>query len=67
MNKRLFTLVFVRDPTNRKVLLGFKKRGFGKFKWNGLGGKANSNETLVEAAKRLVKKCMDLKIKFFSI
>lgn len=35
-----------------KVLLGFKKRGFGVNKWNGFGGKVNPNESICEAAVR---------------
>jgi len=37
---------------NNKILLGMKKRGFGAGKWNGFGGKINSNETTEEAAIR---------------
>lgn len=53
MIRRLYSLVFIRDTKNRRVLLGFKKRGFGKFKWNGLGGKVHSDESIVDGAKRL--------------
>lgn len=35
-----------------KVLLGMKKRGFGVGWWNGIGGKAEDNESIEEAAKR---------------
>jgi mutator protein MutT len=31
-----------------KILLGLKKRGFGKGRWNGHGGKVKENETLEE-------------------
>jgi 8-oxo-dGTP diphosphatase / 2-hydroxy-dATP diphosphatase len=34
------------------VLLGLKKKGFGKGKWNGFGGKVEKNETILEAAIR---------------
>lgn len=54
MIRRLYTLVFVRDVANKKILLGYKKRGFGMNKWNGLGGKVESNETIEEGAIRLV-------------
>ena len=37
-----------------KILLGHKKRGFGKGYWNGFGGKVKANETLHEAAIREV-------------
>ncbi|KAF8067738.1 NUDIX hydrolase domain-like protein [Lyophyllum atratum] len=35
-----------------KVLLGYKKRGFGKHKFNGFGGKVEDGETSREAALR---------------
>lgn len=35
-----------------KVLLGMKKRGFGKGRWNGFGGKVKADETIEEAVKR---------------
>lgn len=39
---------------NDKILLGFKKRGFGMNKWNTFGGKLDKGETYEEAAKREV-------------
>lgn len=54
IKRRLLTLVFVRDVLQKKVLLGFKKRGFGMNKWNGLGGKVEPNETIVQSAIRFV-------------
>ena len=47
--KKLFTLVLIRDSD--RILLGLKKRGFGKGRWNGFGGKV---ETILQAAHRLV-------------
>lgn len=48
--KKLLTLTIIyQDP---KVLLGMKKRGFGKGRWNGFGGKVTDGETIEEAAKR---------------
>jgi len=38
--------------TEKKILLGMKKRGFGKDKLNGFGGKINPEETIEEAACR---------------
>lgn len=35
-----------------KTLLALKKRGFGKGKWNGVGGKVDEGEFLETAAKR---------------
>lgn len=55
MIRRLYTLVFVRDLQNKKILLGYKKRGFGKDKWNGLGGKVEPNETIFDGARRSFK------------
>ncbi|KAJ3570457.1 hypothetical protein NP233_g4391 [Leucocoprinus birnbaumii] len=37
---------------NNKILLGYKKRGFGQGKYNGFGGKVEPNETSLEAAMR---------------
>ncbi len=44
------TLILVINENN--VLLGMKKRGFGKGKWNGFGGKLKDGETLEQAAVR---------------
>ena len=43
--------MLIRDG---KILLGLKKRGFGKGKYNGFGGKLEVNETVKQAAKREV-------------
>lgn len=66
--RKVYTLIFVRDVANKKILLGLKKRGFGMNKWNGLGGKVEANETILEGAIRfdlriLVKVCQ-IKIQF---
>lgn len=37
---------------DKEVLLAMKKRGFGQGKWNGVGGKLNSDESIEEAAVR---------------
>jgi 8-oxo-dGTP diphosphatase/2-hydroxy-dATP diphosphatase len=34
------------------LLLGMKRRGFGIDKWNGFGGKVESDETIEDAARR---------------
>ncbi|KAJ1648182.1 hypothetical protein LPJ64_000542 [Coemansia asiatica] len=52
MPHRLFTLVFPIDPVNNCVLLGMKKRGFGKDKYNGFGGKVEPNESIESGAIR---------------
>ncbi|XP_076764059.1 oxidized purine nucleoside triphosphate hydrolase [Xylocopa sonorina] len=51
MSKRkIFSLVFVRKTT--EILLGLKKRGFGKDKWNGFGGKVEPGESILQGAMR---------------
>ena len=49
---RQCTLVFLNKPNEQKILLAMKKQGFGVGKWNGVGGKLNSDETVKEAAIR---------------
>jgi len=44
------TLCFL--VTEGKILLGMKKRGFGKDKYNGFGGKINDDEDVEDAAIR---------------
>eukprot|EP00056_Hartaetosiga_gracilis_P017259 m.6783 g.6783 ORF g.6783 m.6783 type:complete len:151 (-) comp5533_c0_seq1:454-906(-) len=47
------TLVFAfADEDRKRILLGMKKRGFGKGKFNGFGGKLEKGETVEEAAVR---------------
>ncbi|CAG5122027.1 unnamed protein product [Candidula unifasciata] len=54
--KKILTLVFVREAG--KILLGFKKRGFGAGLWNGFGGKVEEGETILQGAKReLLEEC----------
>lgn len=48
--RKLYTIIFIREEN--KILLGFKKRGFGVNKWNGFGGKVESNELIIDAAVR---------------
>ncbi len=60
--KKVLTLLLlvqsrVEDPSQGRILLGMKKRGFGEGKWNGFGGKVNLidgryQETIEEAAMR---------------
>lgn len=56
LKTKLLTLLFVRraNPTTnvKEVLLGMKKRGFGQGKWNGFGGKVETDETIKAAALR---------------
>lgn len=52
------TLCFLIDNDSKKVLLGMKKRGFGKNWYNGFGGKINDGETIEAAAVReLYEEC----------
>jgi len=46
------TLLFLYKHKEKKILLGMKKRSFGKGKWNGVGGKLNEGETIKEALMR---------------
>ncbi len=50
MSKLITTLCIVHKDS--KILLGMKKRGFGKGRWNGFGGKVKEDETIEEAAAR---------------
>ena len=54
---KLLSLVFVTSKTH--VLLGKKKRGFGKDKFNGFGGKMQSNDKSIEdcAVRELYEEC----------
>lgn len=47
---KLLTLVLIREPS--QILLGLKKYGFGRGKWNGFGGKVEQGETILDGAKR---------------
>ncbi|KAL2644834.1 hypothetical protein R1flu_012421 [Riccia fluitans] len=48
--RKLLTLVIIHHEG--KVLLGMKKRGFGKGYYNGFGGKVEKGESIEEAAAR---------------
>ncbi|KAF8512056.1 NUDIX hydrolase domain-like protein [Gautieria morchelliformis] len=52
---KLFTNVFVWNEKTGKVLLGFKKRGFGMGLYNGFGGKVEPGESSAGAAVRELK------------
>ncbi len=51
--KELTLLFLLRGD---QVLLAMKKRGFGEGKWNGVGGKLESNETIEQA---LIRECQE--------
>ena len=48
--RKVYTLTVIRDKG--KLLLGYKKRGFGTGKINGFGGKVEQGETIMAAAIR---------------
>ena len=50
VTNKVLTLAFVREST--RILLGYKKTGFGNGRWNGFGGKVEKGETIEHAAKR---------------
>ncbi|KZT28065.1 hypothetical protein NEOLEDRAFT_1087660 [Neolentinus lepideus HHB14362 ss-1] len=50
--RKYFTNAFIVQHDNKRILLGLKKRGFGKDKYNGFGGKVEDGETSAEAAVR---------------
>lgn len=52
------TLVFLIKKNKGKITdicLAMKKRGFGAGRWNGVGGKLEKGETIIEATKREAK------------
>lgn len=51
-DKKLLTVCFLHQPP--RLLLGMKKRGFGKGRWNGFGGKVKAGESVEDAARREV-------------
>lgn len=51
--KRVLTLCIIHNETY--VLLGMKKVGFGRGRWNGFGGKVEEGESIEAAAARELK------------
>ncbi|KAF9124428.1 Nudix (Nucleoside diphosphate linked moiety X)-type motif 1 [Mortierella sp. 14UC] len=62
-SKKVLTLVLVIDKAEQKVLLGYKKRGFGAHLWNGFGGKVEPGETTREGALRELEEEAGITIK----
>ncbi|KAJ1920710.1 hypothetical protein H4219_001109 [Mycoemilia scoparia] len=60
---KLYTLVYVLNKDKTKILLGLKKRGFGKGRWNGFGGKVEKGETIEQGALRELKEESNLDAK----
>ncbi len=56
-------LLFLRKPKENRILLAMKKRGFGAGKWNGVGGKLDNGETVMEAMIREAEEEIGVKIK----
>jgi 8-oxo-dGTP pyrophosphatase MutT (NUDIX family) len=59
------TLVFLvrkEDGAINSICLAMKKRGFGKGRWNGVGGKVEEGESIEGAAKREAKEeiCVEI-------
>lgn len=52
------TLIFL--VRQNEILLAMKKRGFGANRWNGVGGKVESGESIEEAARRECKEEIDV-------
>uniref|UniRef100_T1J6Y5 Oxidized purine nucleoside triphosphate hydrolase n=1 Tax=Strigamia maritima TaxID=126957 RepID=T1J6Y5_STRMM len=57
--RKLMTLAVIRDSS--RILLGWKKRGFGSGRWNGFGGKVQPGESIETAAKRELEEECSLK------
>ena len=59
-------LLIKEDQDGKELLLAMKKRGFGKGKWNGVGGKEDSEKgdiNISEAAMRETEEEIGVKIK----
>ena len=61
MMKRILTLCIVHQ--HPRILLGMKKKGFGKGWWNGFGGKVEEGESIKEAARRETKEETGIDVK----
>ena len=63
---RIATLVFLVKKSNGKIdeiCLAMKKRGFGKGRWNGIGGKVERGETVEEGAIREAKEEIGVEVR----
>ncbi|HEC65630.1 MAG TPA: 8-oxo-dGTP diphosphatase [bacterium] len=56
------TLCFLINQNKQQILLAMKKRGFGKGKWNGIGGKVETkrDRNIKAAAVREIKEEIDV-------
>ncbi|KAI0305168.1 hypothetical protein B0F90DRAFT_1625355 [Multifurca ochricompacta] len=56
ISTKLYTNAFIISPgPPQKILLGYKKRGFGAHFYNGFGGKVEAGESPAQAAARELK------------
>ena len=62
MEEKDYTLIFVLNGEQRRVLLGMKKRGFGMGKYNGYGGKVEKDESILQGAIRELEEESGLKV-----
>ena len=60
---KLLNLIIVLSKDKKRILLGMKKRGFGKGRWNGFGGKVEKGEGIRQAAVRELAEEIDIKPK----
>lgn len=58
-------LTLIIPHQGRRVLLGMKKRGFGKGRWNGFGGKLEPGETIENSAKRELREEAGIEVRKF--
>lgn len=59
MTTKIMTLCVVHDDSS--ILLGMKKRGFGKDLYNGFGGKVRKGEKIIDAARRELEEEIGIK------
>lgn len=63
LNTTLIFLVKRKQNNISEICLGMKKRGFGKNRWNGVGGKVKESESIESAALREAKEEFNVEIK----
>ena len=64
-NLRDVTLCYLFDRDANRVLIAEKKRGFGVGKLNGVGGKVEKNESIVDALLRETREEINVDLKEF--
>jgi len=66
MRQATLCLLIKENQNKKELLLAMKKRGFGKYKWNGVGGKLDLEKgdgNIADAAVRETKEEIGVKIK----